>query len=137
MHRETYGAQVNSMPLPIKLLHLLIDRVKYPALTLGVWIMGLLLGFYLITDSFYPDQLLNYQASPLEATGLFLLLSILPAYLMMCLVSLVRNTPNMSKSIAQILPESEHSQLAKLDQARYWPVWVILGLLFAAAGNIS
>ena len=85
-----------------------------------------MLGFFLVTGSFYPDELLDYQRSPLESTGLFLLLSILPAYLMMCLVTLIRITPNVIKLIERILPQTEHSLLAKLDQAKFWPV------LFAA-----
>jgi hypothetical protein len=128
---------LENMPLPIKLLHWFINRVKRPALTIGAVFFGTLLGFFLITGSFYPEELLDYQSSPLEATGLFLLLSILPAYLMICLVSLIRNTANMSKSIGRILPENQYFLLAKIDQAKFWPVWVALAMLFAGLGNIS
>ena len=125
------------MPLPIRLLQLLISKVKRPALTIGVWILAPLLGFYLLTGSFYPEVLLDYQHSPLEATGQFLLLSIMPAYLMMCLITLIRNTPNVIKSIECILPEAERYRLTELDQAKFWPLWVGLFLVFAVWGNIS
>ena len=123
-------------PLPIRGAHFVIDRVSYPALTVGLVTLGLLLALYAGTGSLYPTGMLIGFQDPLEAMGLFLLFSLLPAYLLGGMMAQIRATPGIVSALAEILDEEHHSTLQKMDQVTYWSTGLLVGLLFAAVGNI-
>jgi len=114
---------------------LVIDRVSYPALSVGLITLGLLLALYAGTGSLYPSGLLIGFQDPLEAAGLFLLFSLLPAYLLGGMMAQIRATPGIVSALAEILDKEQHSVLQKLDQVTYWFAGMLVGLLFAALGG--
>jgi hypothetical protein len=68
---------------------------------------------------------------------LFLLMSFLPSYLLMCVMALLRNKSVLQDSLIQVLPDGKHSVVAQLDKPRFWYVWVLAGLVFALTANLS
>tara|TARA_B100000959_G_scaffold264188_1_gene304388 strand:+ start:1439 stop:2428 length:990 start_codon:yes stop_codon:yes gene_type:complete len=121
-------------PAPIKLLQWLIQHLKRPVATTGICSFGFLFGLFVVTGSIYPAETSD---SPLEATGIFLLCSFLPAYLVMCMLGMLRNRPVMQNSLKQVLPDDKHALLTQIDKPRYWLVWVVIALVFAVTANIS
>ena len=123
-------------PLPIRFIQLIIKRISRPVLLVGLTIWVFLLGLYIVTGSIYPTGLLVGFQDPLEATGMFLLFSALPAYLLGGLVAQVRATPGIVSTLSKILKEEHQPVLQQMDHIRYWQVGVLAGLLNALAFNI-
>ena len=98
--------------------------------------MVFLLGLYFVTGSIYPTGMLIGFQDPLEATGLFLLFSFLPAYLLGGLIAQVRATSGIVAALSDVLAEEHHPVLQQLDRVKYWHIGILLGLVNALAANI-
>jgi hypothetical protein len=122
--------------LPIRVAQSIIDRTSHPVLITGVVTLALLLGLYMVTGSIYPTDGQRGFQDPLEATGLFLLFSTLPAYLLGGLVAQVRANTAIVDALSEILDAGHHAVLHRMDQVRYWHLGVLAGFVYAAAANI-
>lgn len=125
------------MPLPVRLLQKLIDRSHHPVLFIGIAVFGVLALLFALTDSWYPSFAARYGSNPLESTGFVLLTSTLSAYLFMCITAQIRSTPLTQRMLADSMPAQDAVLLSRLDQAHYWWVGMLLGLVFAYTSNVN
>lgn len=124
------------MSLPATLLRFLVDRLRYPLTTIGVAVFGVLFSIFLLTGTFRPE-LQHQRIDVTESTGLSLLMSILPAYLLMCLAAQVRGMPAVRDRLHALLPASFRGLATRLDDGRLWWLGIALGLTFAYTSNIN
>jgi hypothetical protein len=106
-------------------------------LSTGVVTLAFLLGLYIVTGSIYPADGQRGCQNPLEATGLFLLFSTLPAYLLGGLVAQVRANRGIVHALSGILDAEHRPVLHRMDRIRYWHLGVLAGFFYAATANIS
>jgi len=123
-------------PLPISFSRSVIEKIPRPILTVGLGTLIILLGLYSVTESIYPSGMLIGFQDPLEATGLFLLFSFLPAYLLGGLIAQVRATPGIVSALSAILAVEHHPTLLQMDRVKYWQLGMLVGLINAMAANI-
>ena len=130
-------ARQYTFPLPVRLLQRLIQKSTYPVLTIGAVCFFSLLGFFAATGVLYPGFVQQAGLNPLESTGLSLLMSSLPAYMLMCLAAQVRAMPDIKAALRRILPASHRGREAALDHGRHWWLGALLGVAFAITSNIN
>lgn len=124
-------------PVPIRLVEYLIDHWRYPVTSVGCAIFFPLILLFYTAGVLSPGQLALSWASPLQLVGLFLLLSLLPAYLLMCLTGWVRSSKMLFKCIEPMLDTTGARRVRRYQYARFWPLGVALGLLYAVTVNIG
>jgi len=125
-----------NFPLPIRMIKAISARLRWPAFTIGLVTLVVLLGVFTLTGAIYPVADSRYAPNPLEITGAFLLFSFLSAYLLACMVAQVGWTPRVVESLSKQLPVEHHRHLERLDRIRWWPLGLLAGIIFAAEANI-
>ncbi|MCB1673009.1 MAG: hypothetical protein KDI29_17915, partial [Pseudomonadales bacterium] len=123
-------------PLPISLLQKLSSRLKYPALTVGLALLVLLITLYSATGALFPDQDLYGYDSRMQVTGQFLVFTLTPPYLIACLIGQAGATPGIIAALSPLLPYDQRTSLGQLDQIRYWHVGVLIGVANALLFNV-
>jgi len=126
-------------PIPIRLLEQLISRLRYPVFTIGVVVFVPLIVLFIVCGSVFPDDVdvPSGWNNPLEITGLFILLSVMPAYLLMCFAAATRASSTIHDSLDALLDTEDRASIDRYRNANYWPLAVFAGLLFAIVSNIG
>ncbi len=116
-------------PIPLRLVDWLLTNVRYPALLVGGCVAVPLIVLPSLTGAIYPDEIEPWSSNPLEMTGLFLMLAILPGYLLMCLVASQRLANCNREYIAQNI--AEPTRIKELAEAWYpwWWLAIPFGLI--------
>tara|TARA_B100000315_G_scaffold252408_2_gene289122 strand:+ start:282 stop:1223 length:942 start_codon:yes stop_codon:yes gene_type:complete len=97
-----------------------------------------LILLYYVTGALYPaPEVEVFGSVPLELTGIFLLASIMPSYLLMCLVAGIRVNNNTHAVIATLVEAPQEAQLLRYRWARLWPLSVFPAMVFALTSNIE
>jgi len=123
-------------PLPIRLLQTLSQKVPRPALTSSLLLLAALTILFVLSGALFPSATLPGYDSRLQITGQFLVFTLLPPYLLACLVVQTRATPGIVSALEPLLDEPEREALERLDRVRYWQLGVVLGIVYAALANI-
>jgi len=126
-------------PIPIRVFTHLISRLRYPVLTVGFVVFLLLIIFFITSGSVFPDadNLPDGWNNSLEITGLFILLSAMPAYLLMCFTATIRTNDAIHDSLDSLLDTKDKESIDRSRNANYWPLAMLVGILFAYASNIN
>lgn len=124
-------------PAPIRLINFLLVRFRYPAASVGLCIAVPLLTFFAITAEVFPGADNTFWVNPLEMTGLFILLSIMPAYLLMYKVAAVRSRNLILSNLAKLIDPSDFASVLRFPFAKYWPLAMLLGVVNALATNVG
>ncbi len=126
-------------PIPIRIIHELISRFRYPVLTVGIVVFLPLIVLFSSSGSIFPDvdNLPDAWNNPLEATGLFILFSVMPAYLLMCFIAATRADDAIHDSLDSLLNTKDKESIDRYRNSNYWPLAVLAGILFAYGPNIN
>jgi len=109
-------------PLPLRLIDHLLARRKFPAIFVGGCFAIPMLLLSIFSGAFYPDDVEPWSTNPLEMSGLFLMMAILPAYLLMCLVASRRLSVCNQRYIAGHIARPE---IMQAELSRWYPWWVL------------
>lgn len=109
-------------PLPLRLIDNLLERTRFPAILVGCGFAIPMLMLSILSGTIYPNGVEPWSDNPLEMTGLFLMMAILPAYLMMCLVASRRLAICNEHYIANNIADP---RMISAVLARWYPWWVL------------
>ena len=127
---------MNQPPLPIQLLERLIAKMRYPVLWIGIAVVTPLLLLFFLTGVIYPDSDAVLFERPLESTGLFLMMSTLTAYVLMCFTGALRSGASIHASLDPLLGNEVNHVAIRSGRMGFWPVGVMLGVYYALNSNI-
>lgn len=125
------------IPAPIRLIRYLIASWRFPVIGIGCAVFFPLILLFYLAGVLSPTQPTFDWATPMQLIGLFLVLAILPAYLLMCLTAWVRGSESMFRDILPLLEKGEVDGISRYQYGRYWPVGALIGLLYAITFNIG
>lgn len=125
-----------SSPAPIRLLEAAIKRFPYPVPSGGALVGIPLIVFFVSAGGFRPMPNYALWTRPMEIMGLFSLLTLLPAGLLMWLTAWIRSSEPLLVDIRSQMRDPSAMELRRYPFAKLWPVAVILGSVFAIAANI-
>lgn len=120
-------------PLPIRIVHFLLSKLRFPALTVGFGLFTLLyLVFYVPGSMFGPEQYLILD-SDLERKGFYITTAAVPAYLMMCFVAGVRLMATNYSFLFMQLNSTALDQFSvdKNRRGKFWPLAVLSGFILS------
>jgi hypothetical protein len=124
-------------PLPIKFVNKILLTKRRPVAVAGFSLFLPLILLFTLSGAIYPDKsVVSWGDNPLEATGLFLMLAILPAYLLMCFVALHRSNNATFELMDSFMPEGNLLE-DRYQYARFWPLSVLVALAFGIIENIG
>ncbi|PCI82146.1 MAG: hypothetical protein COB20_00630 [SAR86 cluster bacterium] len=126
-----------STPAPVRLIEYALNRFSYPVPTVGAIVGIPLFTLFVISGGFRPMPEYDLWNRPMEIMGVFLLLAILPAGLLMWFTAWVRSSESLFSDIHSQVPQSSESQMKRYRLGKYWPIAVVLGTTFAILGNIN
>ncbi len=127
----------SSTPLPLRLIERLLESSPRPVLTIGVGVFVPFMALVLLTGSLYPVDISPWNENPLEITGLFLMMSALPAYLMMSFTASTRLAASARTSLSALLSRPEDFDALLPRSLHFWPLALGLGWLFGMVFNIG
>jgi len=98
-----------------------------------------LIVLFIMSGSVFPDDVDVPSGfnSPLHLTGLFILLSVMPAYLLMCFTAATRADDAIHDSLDSLLNTQDKASIDRYRIANYWPLAMFAGIMFASASNIN
>ena len=124
------------IPLPVRIANKLLTSSSRPVLVAGAAVFLPLFLISTLSGAIYPNESVPiWGANPLEATGLFLMLAILPAYLLMCFVGLTRTNNATFEVVDSLLPDCDVAEI-RYKNAAWWPLSAVVALAFGFFGNI-
>lgn len=126
-----------SIPAPIRAIEAVIEKFSYPVITIGAAVCFSLLVLFLAAGPVFPNHDSPFWDTPLETAGLFLTMAVLPAYLLMCFTAWHRSSRLLFRAIERQLPEPGQTGITRFAQARYWPVAVVFGMIYALWFNLN
>lgn len=126
-----------SIPAPVRLAEIILSRFRFPVVTVGVSVCLPLLALYISAGALSPLPDFAIWENPMEIIGLFLMLAILPACLLMWFTAWVRRSATLIPNLQAQAHTSATTENLRYRYAAYWPLALILGILFAIFGNIS
>lgn len=119
--------------LPLKPVETLLSRNRYPVLTAGLVLFVPLIVLFVGSGAIYPADVDPWAENPIEITGLFLMMAVLPTYLLMCFIATRRRSHQTHAFIARHLPDNaDHDSLRNL-----WMNWWPLGIVFGVVMGLS
>ncbi len=126
-----------STPAPIRLIEYAIARFSYPVSTVGAIIAIPLLILFVISGGFEPMPEYPLWNRPMEIIGVVLLLTILPAGLLMWFTAWVRSSELLFVDIRSQVDAHAEFDEERYKFGRYWPIAVVLGVAFAFYGSVD
>ena len=124
-------------PAPVRLIEYAIKRFRYPVLTVGA-IVGIPLLIFLVgSGGFTPIPGHPLWNRPMEIFGVVLLLTILPAGLLMWFTVWIRVSEVLFSEIRSQMDSSAKLKAERYQFGKYWPVAMVLGIAFAFVGSID
>jgi len=126
-----------STPAPVRIIEYFSENFRYPVVTVGCVVCLPLLALYTASGVIFPDYVNPIGERPKEVIGLFLLFSILPAYLLMCFAGLMKSSDLLFASLESQVSNREAQSFSRFQYTRHWPLAVIWGILFALWPNIN
>ena len=115
--------------LPIRIVHQASQKLRYPALTLASILSLLVAAILLTSNTVFGELEPQIFVSTLERLGFNAILTLMPAYMLACLIVAV-NSANANIAVLSQLCESKAvSDLVatKYSLGRYWSVMILLG----------
>ena len=122
--------------LPLRILESLIDRIRWPACSLGAAVFLPMMLVFLFTGAYFPTPETSPWDDPLEVTGVFMLITAMPAYTLMCFVASHRSLIAFRQVLSEKLDDSGREILERQSGSGYWLVAAILGAANALYFNI-
>ncbi len=126
-----------SSPAPIWLIEYAIKRLRYPVLTVGASVAVPLIILFISAGGFRPMPEYPLWSRPMEIMGLFLLLTLQPACLLMWFTVWIRLSESLFAGIRSQIEGSVESAIGRYQYAGYWPISIGLGIFFAFWANIN
>lgn len=126
-----------SSPAPVRLLEIAIEKLPYPVITVGCVVCLPLLALFIGIGALFPGYSSPIMNNPLGTAGLYFMISILPAYLLMCFTAWIRSSKLVFEAVEAQLPASNQSSIARFKHANYWPLAVAFGIAYSLGFNVS
>ncbi len=126
-----------STPAPIRLIEYAIRRFSYPITSVGAIIGIPLIVLFVSAGGFRPMPDYPLWSRPMEIMGLFLLLTFLPACLLMWFTAWVRSGESLFLDIRSQLEVNAELKAERYQSGKYWPIAVVVGAMFAILANIN
>lgn len=123
-------------PLPIRILQLANRSFRRPIITVGLISLAILFTLFTATGTLFPEQTPPGYESSLELTGQFLVFTLLPPYLLGCLVAQVRATPGIVDALSSQVDPGQRQLLERLDRVDYWYTGLLAGLVNGLVANV-
>ena len=117
-----------SSPAPVRLIEIAIEKLSYPVITVGCVVCLPLLALFIGVGVLFPDFNSPIMNNPLGTIGLFFLVSILPAYLLMCFTAWIKSSKLLFEAVQAQLPAANQASIARFKYASYWPLAVVFGI---------
>ncbi len=126
-------------PLPLRAVDWLLANTRRPVLVTGGAIFVPLMIIFSVTGAIYPADVEPWTDNPLEMTGLFLMMAILPAYLIMCLVGFRRLNLSNHEFILHNSEEPDQLQHILARWYRWWWLALVFGVvnIFLNVGTVN
>lgn len=125
-----------STPAPVRLIEYAIKRFSYPVSTVGAIVAIPLMSLFVIAGGFRPMPEHDLWNRPMEIIGVVLLLTLLPAGLLMWFTAWVRSSESLFSDIRRQMDASVELRVKRYQFGKYWPAAAILGMAFAISGSI-
>ena len=125
-----------STPAPVRIIEYAIQKFKYPIPMVGATIGIPLIILFVISGGFRPIPGYPLWTRPLEIMGVVVLLTILPAFLLMWFTAWIRSSESLFSEIRSQMHVNTELKVERYQFSRYWPIALILGITFAIVGNI-
>jgi hypothetical protein len=125
-------------PLPIRFISYLLATLRFPSLTLGFGVFAVLFLMYFVGAVIIAGPELNVWATERGRLGFAIVVSVLPAYLFMCLVAATRLNQNVYTILLSQLKSTDASplELDRYQLGRFWPLTILFGV-FLSLPNID
>jgi hypothetical protein len=121
--------------LPLQPVETLLSRNRYPVLTAGLALFVPLILLFGASGAIYPADIEPWDENPIELTGLFLMMAVLPTYLLMCFVAARRRSHQTHEFIASHLPDNaDHDRLRNLWM-NCWPLGIVFGVVMGLSNT--
>jgi hypothetical protein len=125
-----------STPAPIRLIEYAIARFSYPVPIMGAIIAIPLISIFVSSGGFRPLPEYDLWNRPMEIIGVILLLTLLPAGLLMWFTAWVRSSESLFADIRSQMDAPAELGVKRYQFGRYWPVAASLGIAYAVYGSI-
>jgi len=126
-----------STPAPIRLIEHAVKRFSYPVPAVGAMVGIPLILVFISSGGFRPMPEYPLWNRPMEIMGLFLLLTFLPACLLMWFTAWLRSSESLFSDIRSQMEVGADLKAERYQIGRYWPLAVALGSTFAVVANIN
>ncbi|MFT4888901.1 MAG: hypothetical protein ACI8V0_003141, partial [Pseudohongiellaceae bacterium] len=125
-------------PLPIRFISYLLATLRFPSLTLGFGVFAVLFLMYFVGAVVIAGPELNVWTTERGRLGFAIVVSVLPAFLFMCLVAATRLNQNVYTKLLSQLKSTDASplELDRYQLGRFWPLTIPFGV-FLSLPSIS
>lgn len=125
-------------PLPIRFISYLLATLRFPSLTLGFGVFAVLFLMYFVGAIVIAGPELNVWTTERERLGFAIVVSVLPAYLFMCLVAATRLNQHVYTILLGQLNSTDASplELDRYQLGRFWPLTILFGVILSLT-NVS
>ncbi|MEQ9023300.1 MAG: hypothetical protein RLN82_11160, partial [Pseudomonadales bacterium] len=89
-----------------------------------------------VAGALFPSADAYLWGDSLEMTGIFLLLSLMPPYLLMCFLASLRSSLRFHEALQTLVEDADNFLTQRFRYARYWPIAVLLGAVYGMAFNV-
>jgi len=126
-----------SLLLPVRLAEYLVQSLSQPVLMTGGTILLVLFSCFNFSGAMVPVPDAALWDNPLEIIGLFLMFSVMPAYLSMCFIATTRAGKEIILSLQKLDPTQRNTLINRYEHGHYWGVAVLIGMFYALGFNVG
>lgn len=126
-----------STPAPVRLLKYAIKRFSYPIPTVGAIVGIPLISLFVSSGGFRPMPEYDLWDRPMQVVGLFLLFTFLSMAMLMWFTAWIRSSEALFADIRSQMHGAEELEINRYQFGKYWPIALVLGILFAIFGNLD
>ncbi len=124
-------------PLPIRAAEFALQRLPYPVLTVGGVLMVVLLIYQASMGMMFPTDAADLWGDKLEMTGVALLMSVMPPYLLMCFIASLRISMATYRTLRPLLDDETYLDRLQYRFLGFWPLAMLIGLANGLYSNIN
>ncbi len=128
-------SQLSPSPVVWRPLEWMLNNSSHPVLLVGLTVFLPLIIVFSVSGALYPANVPPWSDNPIEITGLFLMISILPAYLAMCFTASLRMSWQTHSQISACLSSRAEHESLRSRWLSWWPLGIVFGLINASVNT--